>query len=662
MYNVPVTTLSPPRPSSTAARLALAFGLLALLGLLAFPLATFGRNFDGSGVLLTLYGGVLDLAQAQLRASPATGPTLVLAWLTLAACLLSVVAALTRARWLWLAGLATFVLAVAAIVVFKLSVADVSQHLPAGLRAGQRRFLTRFFVQAGADIGLVLPLLSGLVATFAGLSMFRSWWDRLNRLRALLVPLVAIGLAVVVGAVVVLIIQPVPAPAGGASFAAGWLGKADLVWFVYASLFAPLTNLPDLFQSLTLATPLIFTGLGVAMAYRVGLFNIGVPGQLTAGAIGATLVGLYLKAPAVILMPAAVVGAALAGAFWGAIPGFLKARFGSSEVINTIMLNYIASAILLFMIGNDTFQWFGTTHHIPFKLPGSNPESYPLQPGARFASLADLLGVGEIGAGRLTLGPVIALAVFVALYFTLRRRGRTLIALGAALVALIATWAVRVPLQVNGNLAGSTLNVAFLLALAAVAFFAVYLWRTAGGYALRAVGLSPKAAEYGGINVARGTVLAMTLAGLFGGLAGTHYTMGGVLGGYALKQSLPASVGFDGITVALMGQSTPVGVVAASVLFGTLDTGGVNVSTKLSNVNRDIVTVLKSLIVLFIAAGGFLLRRVTDPPPPQLVRAVDEGKHAEDVRLATPGPADRTPEPLPNTTPGSVQSGEGEER
>lgn len=74
-------------------------------------------------------------------------------------------------------------------------------------------------------------------------------------------------------------------------------------------------------------------------------------------------------------------------------------------------------------------------------------------------------------------------------------------------------------------------------------------------------------------------------------------------------------MGFDGIAVALMGQSTPAGVVASSVLFGTIDTGSINVQQKLDKVSNDIVTILKALIVLFIAAGGFLSRRVTDPHP-----------------------------------------------
>ncbi len=144
--------------------------------------------------------------------------------------------------------------------------------------------------------------------------------------------------------------------------------------------------------------------------------------------------------------------------------------------------------------------------------------------------------------------------------------------------------------------------------------------------------------------MARNTILAMTLAGAFAGLASTHYVMGGALDEYRLKQNLPVNVGFDGITVALVGQSTPVGVVLSSVLFGTFDTGGVVVSQKLEGVNKDLVTVLKALIVLFIAAGGFLSKRVTDPPPPSLVRAVDAGVNVDKVAVKVSPTAHREAE------------------
>jgi len=109
-------------------------------------------------------------------------------------------------------------------------------------------------------------------------------------------------------------------------------------------------------QTLFKATPLIFTGLAVALGFRAGLFNIGVEGQLYLGGLAAALTGVALAGlPALVLLPLALLAAAAAGAAWGAIPGVLKARFGAHEVINTIMLNFIAFALASF-IGRFVFE------------------------------------------------------------------------------------------------------------------------------------------------------------------------------------------------------------------------------------------------------------------------------------------------------------------
>lgn len=108
-------------------------------------------------------------------------------------------------------------------------------------------------------------------------------------------------------------------------------------------------------QTLFRATPLLFTGLAVALAFRAGLFNIGVEGQMYLGGFAAALAGAYLPLPAPLLLPAALLAAALAGAAWGAVPGALKARFGSHEVINSIMLNFIAFALVSWA-GRGLFQ------------------------------------------------------------------------------------------------------------------------------------------------------------------------------------------------------------------------------------------------------------------------------------------------------------------
>nr|WP_157458831.1 ABC transporter permease [Deinococcus arboris] len=621
----------------------------AILGLLLTPLATLGRGFNADAILLHLSGSVLNLTGNQQAPLPPTGTVLPLAWATLVLLAATLFGAWRRARWFWITALLSVVTVVAAVVTLGGALDNETARVlnDTTLRAGAKRQLRNFYASGGMNLGLFLPALAGLIAAGAGLSAQRWWWETFNRLRSLLVPLTAIGLAIVVGALVVLGVQPAVNTSGAPlSLWGGWLAKSDLIYFVYSSLFAPVTALNPLLDSLKLATPLIFTGLSVAFAFRTGLFNIGAPGQLTMGAIAAMLVGVYGPAElGFFLLALSVLAAAVGGALWGAIPGLLKARFGSSEVINTIMLNYIASAIFIFMIGNDSFPFLGKTYSLPFKAEGSNPESELIQSQAQLRPLLEVLNVGQNGTVALSIGLLVALAAFVGARLALRRnKNRSLIAAGAALLLGAVTWRIGIPV----NIVGSQLNGAFLIALVCVALFGTLMWRTSAGYALRAVGLSPKAAEYGGISVARNTILAMTIAGMFAGLAGTHYVNGGALDQYRLRGNMPVNVGFDGIAVALMGQSTPAGVVAASVLFGTIDTGGVNVTTKLEKVNSDIVTVLKALIVLFIAAGGFLSRRVTDPPPPALVVAAETGAAPAAAALSPSAAHLERGTPLPN--------------
>ncbi|MEY4071737.1 MAG: hypothetical protein RL721_2351 [Candidatus Eisenbacteria bacterium] len=109
-------------------------------------------------------------------------------------------------------------------------------------------------------------------------------------------------------------------------------------------------------QTLFKATPLLFAGLSVALAFRAGLFNVGAEGQMYLGGFAAALVGAYAPLPPVLLLPAALLAAAAAGAAWGAVPGVLKARFGAHEVINTIMMNFIAFALV---------AWWGRTLFMP---------------------------------------------------------------------------------------------------------------------------------------------------------------------------------------------------------------------------------------------------------------------------------------------------------
>ncbi len=144
------------------------------------------------------------------------------------------------------------------------------------------------------------------------------------------------------------LIAVVAALGAGAIFIAG-IGEKPLE--IYALLFREAFGTGyGLGQTLFRATPLLFTGLAVALAFRAGLFNIGVEGQMYLGGFAAALVGAYAPLPGALAMVAAVIAAALAGGLWGAIPGALKARFGAHEVINSIMLNFIAFSLV---------SWFG---------------------------------------------------------------------------------------------------------------------------------------------------------------------------------------------------------------------------------------------------------------------------------------------------------------
>lgn len=647
MFNV--THISHSRPSGDAARIALIACAVALAGMLLFPLATLGRGGSADAVLLHLFGSVMNLSGNQDGIISPSGTVVMLGWATLALLALTLFGAVQRTSWYWMTGLATTLLGIVAVVALNGELnTQVSRILTdSTLRPGAKRQFSNFYASGGMNLGLFLPMLAGLVAAGTGLSARGWWWERFNRMRGLLVPVAAIGLAILLGALVVLVMQPAVNLSGKPLGLWGtWLAKSDLVFYVYSEMFAPVTRLSGVLDSLKLATPLILTGLSVAFAFRTGLFNIGAPGQLTMGAIGAMLVGVY-GPPGLgwLLLPLSVLGAALGGALWGAIPGLLKARFGSSEVINTIMLNYIASAIFLFLIGKETFPFLGKEYYLGIKDEGFEPRSKELLENAHLPTLLDLLNVGQGGATALSIGlPVALVAYYVARRFLRANRSGTWIALGLALLLGALTWRVGIPV----TLAGSRLNAAFLIALGCVALFGMLMWRTSTGYALRAVGLSPKAAEYGGISVAKNTVLAMTLAGMFAGLAGTHYVNGGALDEYRLKGNMPVNVGFDGIAVALMGQSTPAGVVAASFLFGTIDTGGIEVDRKLDETNKDIVTVLKALIVLFIAAGGFLSRRITNPPPPQLVAAADQAGKPDAGKMSPSVSAAERLTPLPN--------------
>jgi general nucleoside transport system permease protein len=182
-------------------------------------------------------------------------------------------------------------------------------------------------------------------------------------LRELLFPLIAVVAAFVIGGILILLIGDSPIE-------------------TYKLLFGSALSWPDgIGYTLFYATPLIFTGLAVLVAFRCGLFNIGAEGQLYVAAFATAWIGItFANLSAWLLIPMCFLAAILAGGFWGAIPGVLKARFGSHEVINTIMLNFIAVALLSYF----------TQYH--YKIPGDPIlQTMPIGWGAHIARLGKFI-------------------------------------------------------------------------------------------------------------------------------------------------------------------------------------------------------------------------------------------------------------------------------
>jgi simple sugar transport system permease protein len=208
-----------------------------------------------------------------------------------------------------------------------------------------------------------------------------------NAAGALVFPLIAIFISFAIGAIIMLATGNNPIEAYGA--------------LLRGAFGSPLA----VGRTLLNATPLIFTGLAVAVAFRAGLFNIGGEGQFYIGAITAAVVGVYLGSLGVIGMVLALAACVVTGFLWGAIPGFLKAYFGAHEVITTIMSNYVAIYLATYLALN------------PFRSEGLVPGTETIDLTARIPFIG--LGLGRANYG-FVFGLVAALLVYLFLWRTKR--------------------------------------------------------------------------------------------------------------------------------------------------------------------------------------------------------------------------------------------------
>lgn len=343
------------------------------------------------------------------------------------------------------------------------------------------------------------------------------------RLQRSLIPVVAVLLALLVGAIMLLALGANPLT-GYRAMLKGAFGSTN-----------------GLIETALKATPLLLVGVGITIAFRANVINIGGEGQMVMGAIFSTAVILVLPdMSSFVLVPVVIVAGLLGGAAWGAIPGALKAYFGVNEILSTIMLNLAAAQLMNFLLRG------------PFIDPNANqlgaiPQTERLSEGA---DLPILVG------SRLHSGPLIAILAAVAAY--------------------------------------------------------VLLWRTTAGYRLRAVGLNPDAARYGGIPVKRSIVLALTFSGALAGLAGALLVFGSASHRFVTDGSasgFTGSAGFNGIVTALFGGLHPLWTIPSSFLFGGLLVGA-NSLQRAVQVPQALIVALNGLVVIFVVSSDWLRKRL----------------------------------------------------
>ena len=295
------------------------------------------------------------------------------------------------------------------------------------------------------------------------------------------------------------------------------------------------------------ATPLILTGLSVAVAYKTGLFNIGAPGQYLMGTAATLILALSIPTetvPAPLVWVIAFVGGSLAGAVWGCIPGLVKAFLNINEVLACIMTNWIAANLVTWMFDR----------------------------GSLFENLQNTVENTK-----------------TAYIYKTSFNGVETSKMGLDLIFPNS--------QVNGGI---------IIAIVIAILMYILMNKTTLGYELKACGANRHAARYAGISDKRNIVLSMAIAGaLSGAAASLYYLAGNTEFFWSTYQSLPAT-GFNGIPVALLAVCNPIGVIFTGCFMSMLDIVGLQL-TNLTAYNEYITDVIISIIV-YLSAFSLVIK------------------------------------------------------
>ena len=320
------------------------------------------------------------------------------------------------------------------------------------------------------------------------------------------------------------------------------------------------------------ATPLIMTGLSVAVAFKTGLFNIGAPGQYLMGTAASLIIALSIPTetvPAGLVWLLAFLGGALAGAIWGAIPGLLKAFLNINEVLACIMTNWIAANLVTWVFDGSQYR----------NMVENTKSAYIYK-----------TSYNGVATSKMGLDAIFPNS------------------------------------QVNGGI---------LIAIVMAILVYVLMTKTTLGYELKACGSNRHAARYAGINDKRNIVLSMAIAGCLSGMAAAlYYLSGNTEFFWSTYQSLPAT-GFNGIPVALLAVNHPIGVIFTGCFMSMLDIVGLQL-TNLTAYNEYITDVIISVIVYLSAFSLVIKMMLTKRGKRNKAPKTSDGKRSAGTTDAAP--------------------------
>lgn len=299
-----------------------------------------------------------------------------------------------------------------------------------------------------------------------------------------------------------------------------------------------LSNTAKIFTILSTSIPLFFAGLATALAFRAGVFNIGVEGQYFIGGLTGALIGIYLHLPAFIHIPMVVIFAMLGGALWAMIPAFLKASKGIHEAISTIMFNNIALALVNYLV-NSPLSGMQTGHSL-------EPQTEKIQATALFGKLNNIFRVVGLNVPN-----------YIYMDYSL-------------IIAII---------------------------IGLIVWFILY--KTRYGFEIKGVGTSLSVSLYAGIKVSQIQIWTFVASGAIAGLVGLQEIFA-IRGFYTYQ--IASGLGFDGIAIALIGKNSPIGVVFAAILFAFLKQAGYGLQfyTSVPNSVINVITGLMILFIVVI--------------------------------------------------------------